>query len=123
MVRTQRGCARLADEVGLGKTVGASMVLLVHQLCGMVGRVRVLAPPPGAAVGGELAGLTARGAAEGGWHGDGVVVSLAMARRAKKPDERELEADQLAAQPVLADADRDADGERPRGAAPPDHAA
>ncbi len=88
VVRTLRGRALLADEVGLGKTVEALMVLLEYQLRGMVRRVLVLAPP--ALVPqwvGELAtkaGLTARGAAEDGWRGDGVVVaSLAMARSAK----------------------------------------
>jgi SNF2 family DNA or RNA helicase len=45
VLRTHRGRALLADEVGLGKTVEAIMVLREYQLRGMVRRVLVLVPP------------------------------------------------------------------------------
>ena len=41
-----RGRVLLADEVGLGKTVEAGMVLKEYLLRGMVDRVLVLVPPP-----------------------------------------------------------------------------
>jgi SNF2 family DNA or RNA helicase len=88
VLRTLRGRALLSDEVGLGKTIEAMMVLLEYQLRGMAKRVLVLAPP--ALVPqwvGELAtkaGISARTTDRDGdalWRGDGVVVaSLATAR-------------------------------------------
>jgi SNF2 family DNA or RNA helicase len=88
VLRTLRGRALLSDEVGLGKTIEALMVLVEYQLRGMARRVLVLAPP--ALVPqwvGELAakaGITARTIDREGdavWRGDGVVVgSLATAR-------------------------------------------
>lgn len=88
VLRVLRGRALLSDEVGLGKTIEALMVLLEYQMRGMAKRVLVLAPP--ALVPqwvGELAGkagLTARTTEREGdevWRGDGVVVaSLAAAR-------------------------------------------
>lgn len=89
VLRTLRGRALLSDEVGLGKTIEAIMVLLEYQLRGMAKRVLVLAPP--ALVPqwiGELAtkaGIAARTAdaeADAVWRGEGIVVaSLASARR------------------------------------------
>ena len=88
VLRTLRGRALLSDEVGLGKTIEALMVLLEYRVRGMANRVLVLAPP--ALVPqwvGELAakaGIAARTTereGEGVWRGDGVVVaSLATAR-------------------------------------------
>jgi SNF2 family DNA or RNA helicase len=88
VLRTLRGRALLSDEVGLGKTIEALMVLLEYQVRGMAKRVLVLAPP--ALVPqwiGELAakaGIAARTTEREGeavWRGDGVVVaSLATAR-------------------------------------------
>jgi SNF2 family DNA or RNA helicase len=88
VLRTLRGRALLSDEVGLGKTIEALMVLLEYQVRGMANRVLVLAPP--ALVPqwvGELAtkaGIAARTTEHDGdalWRGDGVVVaSLATAR-------------------------------------------
>jgi SNF2 family DNA or RNA helicase len=88
VLRTLRGRALLSDEVGLGKTIEALMVLLEYQVRGMARRVLILAPP--ALVPqwvGELAtkaGITARTTDRDGeavWRGDGVVVaSLATAR-------------------------------------------
>ena len=88
VLRTLRGRALLSDEVGLGKTIEALMVLLEYQLRGMAKRVLVLAPP--ALVPqwvGELsskANIAARTIDQHGervWQGDGVVVaSLATAR-------------------------------------------
>jgi SNF2 family DNA or RNA helicase len=88
VLRTLRGRALLSDEVGLGKTIEALMVLLEYQVRGMANRVLVLAPP--ALVPqwvGELAakaGIAARTTEREGdavWRGDGVVVaSLATAR-------------------------------------------
>ena len=90
VLRALRGRALLADEVGLGKTIEALMVLLEYQLRGMAARVLVLVPPPLVAQWvGELAskaGIAARSTADDGagdalWRGDGVVVaSLATAR-------------------------------------------
>jgi superfamily II DNA or RNA helicase len=45
VLRVLRGRALLADEVGLGKTIEALMVLREYQLRGMVRRALVLAPP------------------------------------------------------------------------------
>src|SRR4029078_927990 len=88
VLRTLRGRALLSDEVGLGKTIEALMVLLEYRVRGMAKRVLVLAPP--ALVPqwvGELAtkaGISARTTEREGdalWRGDGVVVaSLATAR-------------------------------------------
>jgi SNF2 family DNA or RNA helicase len=88
VLRTLRGRALLSDEVGLGKTIEALMVLLEYQVRGMAKRVLVVAPP--ALVPqwvGELAakaGIAARTTEREGdavWRGDGVVVaSLATAR-------------------------------------------
>ncbi len=46
VLRTLGGRALLADEVGLGKTIEAIMVLREYQLRGLVRRVLVLAPAP-----------------------------------------------------------------------------
>jgi SNF2 family DNA or RNA helicase len=100
VLRTLRGRALLSDEVGLGKTIEALMVLLEYQVRGMASRVLILAPP--ALVPqwvGELAakaGIAARTIDRSGdrpgdrpgdrdndatWRGDGIVVaSLATAR-------------------------------------------
>ena len=93
VLRFFRGRALLADEVGLGKTVEALMILREYQLRGAVRRALVLVPP--ALVGqwvGELetkAGIAPRTTEdasfradpEGFWRGEGVVVaSLATAR-------------------------------------------
>ncbi len=45
VLRVLRGRALLADEVGLGKTVEALMVMREYQLRGMVRRALILAPP------------------------------------------------------------------------------
>jgi superfamily II DNA or RNA helicase len=45
VLRVLRGRALLADEVGLGKTIEALMVLREYQLRGMVRRALILAPP------------------------------------------------------------------------------
>jgi SNF2 family DNA or RNA helicase len=45
VLRVLRGRALLADEVGLGKTVEALMILREYQLRGMARRILVLAPP------------------------------------------------------------------------------
>jgi SNF2 family DNA or RNA helicase len=93
VLRVLRGRALLADEVGLGKTIEALMVLREYQLRGMARRALVLAPP--ALVrhwAGELeskAGVVARTTEDARlreepdafWREDGVVVaSLALAR-------------------------------------------
>ncbi|KYF65908.1 hypothetical protein BE15_23485 [Sorangium cellulosum] len=96
VLRVFRGRALLADEVGLGKTVEALMILREYQLRGMVRRALVLVPP--ALVGqwtGELAekaGIAARTTDDAArtadpdafWRDEGVVVaSLALARSSK----------------------------------------
>ncbi len=96
VLRVLRGRALLADEVGLGKTIEAMMVLREYQLRSMVRRALVLAPP--ALVGqwveelAAKAGIEARHTGERQlrldpeefWRGDGVVVaSLALARGAR----------------------------------------
>jgi superfamily II DNA or RNA helicase len=93
VLRILRGRALLADEVGLGKTIEAMMVLREYQLRGMARRALILAPP--ALVrhwAGELeakAGIVARTTEDARlreepdafWRDDGVVVaSLALAR-------------------------------------------
>ena len=96
VLRVLRGRALLADEVGLGKTVEALMVLREYQLRAMAKRVLVLAPPALLRHWvGELAdkaGIAARTTedprsredAEGFWGEPGVVVaSLALARTAR----------------------------------------
>jgi superfamily II DNA or RNA helicase len=91
VLRQFRGRALLADEVGLGKTIEAIMVLREYQLRGMVRRALVLVPA--ALVGqwaGELrekAGIEAivageSDAASDAWVQDGVVLaSQALARQ------------------------------------------
>jgi superfamily II DNA or RNA helicase len=96
VLRYYRGRALLADEVGLGKTIEALMILREYQLRGMARRALILVPP--ALLGqwvGELeskAGLTVRTTEDAArtadpeafWQGEGVVVaSLALARTAK----------------------------------------
>jgi superfamily II DNA or RNA helicase len=93
VLRVFRGRALLADEVGLGKTIEALMILREYQLRGLVRRALVLTPP--ALVhhwAGELAekgNIAARTTSEPSfrrdpeefWSGEGVVVaSLATAR-------------------------------------------
>lgn len=96
VLRVLRGRALLADEVGLGKTIEALMVLREYELRGMAKRVLVIAPS--ALVRhwvGELAdkaGIAARTTEDASlrddadtfWKMPGVVVaSLALARHAK----------------------------------------
>jgi superfamily II DNA or RNA helicase len=96
VLRVLRGRALLADEVGLGKTIEALMVLREYQLRGMVRRALVLAPPALTRHWrGELeakAGIEVRSTddaafradPEAFWRGDGVAVaSLALARGAR----------------------------------------
>lgn len=96
VLRVLRGRVLLADEVGLGKTVEAMMVLREYQLRGMAARVLILVPAPLVAQWvGELrakAGIEARSTedpqlrldADEFWRGDGVVVaSLSLARAAR----------------------------------------
>jgi len=96
VLRVLRGRALLADEVGLGKTIEALMVLREYELRGMAKRVLVLAPPALVRhwVGelGDKAGITARTTEdalvredpEAFWREPGVVVaSLALARSAR----------------------------------------
>jgi SNF2 family DNA or RNA helicase len=89
VLRALRGRALLADEVGLGKTVEALMILVEYLARGMARRVLVLVPPTLVTQWiGELAakaGIAARTPADDDadsrWRGDGVVVaSLATAR-------------------------------------------
>ncbi len=96
VLRVLRGRALLADEVGLGKTVEAIMVLREYQLRGMARRVLILVPPPLVPQWAEelatKAGIVVRHTDEAQlrldaaefWRGDGVVVaSLALARGAR----------------------------------------
>ncbi len=96
VLRVLRGRALLADEVGLGKTVEALMVLREYQLRGMVRRALILAPPSLTRHWrGELeskAGIEVhstddarfRGDPDAFWRSPGVVVaSLAIARSAR----------------------------------------
>ncbi|MFT3771855.1 MAG: SNF2-related protein [Minicystis sp.] len=93
VLRAFRGRALLADEVGLGKTVEALLILREYQLRGAVRRALVIVPP--ALVGQWVGELTAkaqltprttedaalRADPEAFWQRDGVVVaSLATAR-------------------------------------------
>jgi SNF2 family DNA or RNA helicase len=88
VLRTLRGRALLSDEVGLGKTIEAIMVLLEYRLRGMAKRVLVLAPPAlvpqwigELATKAGIAARTAEGEADAVWRGEGVVVaSIAGAR-------------------------------------------
>jgi SNF2 family DNA or RNA helicase len=88
VLRTLRGRALLSDEVGLGKTIEAIMVLLEYQLRGMVKRALVLVPsalvPQWVGELAAKAGIAARtpeGEGEAVWRGEGVVVaSIASAR-------------------------------------------
>ena len=96
VLRVLRGRALLADEVGLGKTVEALMVLREYQLRGMVQRALILAPPGLTRHWrGELeskAGIEARSTddarfrrdSQAFWREPGVVIaSLALARSAR----------------------------------------
>ncbi len=96
VLRVLRGRALLADEVGLGKTVEALMVLREYQLRGMVRRALILTPPALTRHWrGELeskAGIEVRSTDDGRFRGDpaafwreeGVVIaSLALARSAR----------------------------------------
>jgi len=87
-LRFFRGRALLADEVGLGKTIEALMILREYQLRGVVRRARIIVPPAlvGQWVGDltEKAGLAPRSTDDGAslrsdpdacWRGDGVVVA------------------------------------------------
>jgi SNF2 family DNA or RNA helicase len=93
VLRVFRGRALLADEVGLGKTVEALMILREYHLRGAVRRALILVPP--ALVGQWVGELTAkagivprstedpaeRADPEAFWRGEGVVVaSVALAR-------------------------------------------
>lgn len=91
VLRVLRGRAMLSDEVGLGKTIEAMLVLREYQLRGLVRRALVLVPAPLVAQWvGELAGKTgifahtfdeALETPEDFWASEGVlVVSLALAR-------------------------------------------
>ena len=93
VLRVLHGRALLADEVGLGKTIEALMVLREYQLRGMVRRALILAPPSLVRHwAGELeskASVVARTTEDARlrddpdafWRDDGVVVaSLALAR-------------------------------------------
>jgi hypothetical protein len=83
-----RGRALLSDEVGLGKTIEALMVLLEYRVRGMAHRVLVLAPPAlvpqwvgELAEKAMIAARTTEREGDAVWRGDGVVVaSLATAR-------------------------------------------
>jgi SNF2 family DNA or RNA helicase len=96
VLRVLRGRALLADEVGLGKTVEALMVLREYQLRGMVRRALILVPPSLTRYWrGELeskAGIEAqstddarfRADPEAFWRSSGVAIaSLAIARSAR----------------------------------------
>ncbi|MFO0603546.1 MAG: DEAD/DEAH box helicase [Polyangiales bacterium] len=96
VLRALRGRGILADEVGLGKTVEAMMVLREYQVRGMARRALVLAPaslvPQWAGELAQKAGVAARTTddprakddPEGFWSGPGVVVaSLSLARAAR----------------------------------------
>jgi superfamily II DNA or RNA helicase len=96
VLRVLHGRALLADEVGLGKTIEALMVLREYELRGMAKRVLVLAPPALARHWvGELAdraGIVAQTTEDGRlredadafWGQPGVIVaSLALARGAR----------------------------------------
>jgi superfamily II DNA or RNA helicase len=96
VLRFYRGRALLADEVGLGKTIEALMILREYQLRGMARRALILVPPAllGQWVGEltEKAGITVRTTEDAArsadpeafWREEGVVVaSLALARSAK----------------------------------------
>ena len=96
VLRVLRGRALLADEVGLGKTIEALMILREYQLRGMARRALVIAPPALIAHWvGELegkAGLVARTTddprfrddPEGFFRDDGVIVaSLSLLRAAR----------------------------------------
>ena len=96
VLRFYRGRALLADEVGLGKTIEALMILREYQLRGMARRALILVPPAllGQWVGEltEKAGIIVRTTEDAArsadpeafWRDEGVVVaSLALARSAK----------------------------------------
>jgi SNF2 family DNA or RNA helicase len=88
VLRALRGRALLSDEVGLGKTVEALMVLVEYQVRGMAQRVLVLAPPAlvpqwvdELATKAQIAARTLDREGDAVWRGNGVVVaSLATAR-------------------------------------------
>lgn len=96
VLKVFHGRGLLADEVGLGKTIEAIMVLREYQLRGMVRRALILVPPTllGQWVEelGAKAGLVVRHTADRQlrllgddfWQGEGVVVaSVALARSAR----------------------------------------
>ena len=96
VLRVLRGRVLLADEVGLGKTIEAMMVLREYQLRGMARRVLILVPAPllrqWVAELGAKAGIEPRSTDDAQlrldagefWRGDGVVVaSLSLARSAR----------------------------------------
>ncbi|MCU0654687.1 MAG: DEAD/DEAH box helicase [Polyangiaceae bacterium] len=94
VLRVLRGRAMLSDEVGLGKTIEAMLVLREYQLRGLVRRTLILAPPPLVEQWvGELAekvGVEVRtledtpGEPEHFWSSEGVLVaSMAQARSAR----------------------------------------
>lgn len=105
VLRVLRGRALLADEVGLGKTIEAIMVLREYQLRGMVRRALILTPPALTRHWrGELeskAGLAVRSSddasfrddPEAFWRGEGVVIaSIALARSARHASAVQAEA-------------------------------
>lgn len=94
VLRTFRGRALLADEVGLGKTIEAGSVLLEYILRGLVRRALVLVPaalvPQWRAELSEKFGIEVRATEDSAFRGDGgaawtgegvVVASLQTARR------------------------------------------
>jgi superfamily II DNA or RNA helicase len=94
VLRVLRGRAMLSDEVGLGKTIEAMLILREYQLRGLVRRALILVPPPLVPQWmGELsdkASVTSltfdesRETPEAFWSTEGVlVVSLALARSAR----------------------------------------
>jgi SNF2 family DNA or RNA helicase len=94
VLRVLRGRAMLSDEVGLGKTIEAMLVLREYQLRGLIRRALILVPPPLVPQWmGELADKASIQAhtfdealetPEAFWSSDGVLVmSLAQARGAR----------------------------------------
>ena len=94
VLRVLRGRAMLSDEVGLGKTIEAMLILREYQLRGLVRRVLILTPPPLVAqwmgeleekIGVEATSLEESAATpEQFWSSEGVLVaSMAQARSAR----------------------------------------